>query len=242
MSTASPDSLPLPSLFGPTVRRASVVGRFYLVYGSLVSAILGVALGLSRSSAFASSFPLFLPIFGVVGSMGALVVFTNDRQKGVLEYLMAYGFSPRRLFLDILATSLVLVSVVLVVALGVGLGFYLARGNSITLTLAVILGVYSVPMTYVSAAFAATAGMFWTSLSSPRMGSNSPLGLVPLIGILPATGTLGVILALESEGVHSATTLLIVAVGAIGLIAVTVVVLFSLTGRLLRRERLLSQG
>lgn len=242
MSTAALASQPLPSLFGPTVRRASVVGRFFLVYGSVISAVLGVALGSSGGSAFGSTFPLLLPIFGVVGSMGALVVFSNDRQKGVLEYLMAYGFSPRRLFLDVLLTSLVLVSVVLTVALGAGLGTYLARGHSITLTLALELGVYSVPMTYVSVAFAATVGMFWTSLSSPRLGMNSPVGLVPFIGILPSLGTLGVIVALEARGAASAATLLIVAVAAIGLIAVTVATLLSLSGRLLRRERLLSQA
>lgn len=242
MSTAAFDAQPPPSLLGPTVRRASVVGRFFLVYGSAISAVLGAALGFSGGSAFGSSFPLFLPIFGVVGSMGALVVFTNDRQKGVLEYLMAYGFSPRRLFGDVLVASLVLVSVILTVALSVGLGVYLVRGHSITLALALELGVYSVPMTYVSAAFAATVGMYWTSLSSPRLGMNSPVGLVPFIGILPALGTLGVIVALEIEGAASATSLLIVAGGAIGLIAATVAVLLSMAGRLLRRERLLSQA
>lgn len=242
MGTAAVDSQPLPSLLGITVRRASAVGRFFLVYGSGISVVLAVALGLSGGAAFASSFPLLLPIFGVVGSMGGLLVFTNDRQKGVLEYLMAYGASPRRLFLDVLVTTLVLVSIVLVVALSVGLGVFVARGHSITPTLAVSLGAYSVPMTYASASFAATAGMYWTSLSSPRMGSNSPIGLIPFIGILPVLVTFGVLATLEADGVTSAVTLRIVAESAIGLVAATVVVLLSMAGRLLRRERLLSQA
>lgn len=239
MSTGALDSVPLPSLLGSTFRRATVIGRFNLVYGSVISAFLGVALGLSGSSAFDSTFPLLLPIFGVVASMGALVVFTNDRQKGVLEYLMAYGVSPRGIFTNILVTSLLLASIVLTVGLGVGLGDFVARGHSITLALALALGIYGVPMTYASVAFVATIGMFWTSLSSPRQGMNSPLGLIPFIGMLPALGTLGVVILLETRGAASSTILLVIA-GAIGGIAVTVLVLLSMSGRLLRRERLLS--
>ncbi len=234
------DDLGPPSLVGITIKRSATSGRFYLIYGSAVATLLAVALGLSGGTAFASAFPLFLPVLAVVGSMGGLTVFTADRMKGVLECLMAYGISPRRLFANVMLASLVLVTVVVAVGLGVGLGVYLAAGNSISLSLAESLGFYAVPMSYASAAFCATLGMFWTSLSSPAQGLSSPVGLAPLIGMVPPLVTVGVIGVLAATGLVTGSGLDLVALAAIGVVVIVVVVLLSLTGRLLARERLLS--
>ncbi len=223
-----------------TVRRASVTGRFYLVYGTAISILLGVLLAHFSGPSFAISYPLFLPIFGVVGSMGALVVFTSDRTKGVLEYLIAYGYSPRRLFANVLLTTLVLVSIVVGIGVSVSLGVYFAEGRSVTSTLAISMGVYAVPMAFGCAAFASTVGVYWTALSSPRMGINSPVGLIPFIGILPALVTLFVIVVAALSGPVSTTTLLLILGSAVGLVAVLVMVLLVSVGRLLRRERFLS--
>ena len=223
-----------------TVRRASVTGRFYLVYGTAISILLGVLLAHFSGPSFAISYPLFLPIFGVVGSMGALVVFTSDRTKGVLEYLIAYGYSPRRLFANVLLTTLVLVSIVVGIGVSVSLGVYFAEGRTVTSTLAISMGIYAVPMTFACAAFASTVGIYWTALSSLRQGINSPVGLIPFIGILPALVTLFVITAIGLSGPVSTTNLLLTLGSAIGLVAVFVIVLLVSMGRLLRRERFLS--
>ena len=228
------------SLLSVTVRRASITGRFFLVYGTAISVLLGVLLAHFSGPSFSSSFPLFVPIFGVVGSMGGLVVFTSDRTKGVLEYLIAYGYSPRRLFANVLLTTLVLVSIVVVIGVSVSLGVYFAEGHTVTSNLAIGMGVYAVPMTYVCAAFASTVGVYWTALSSPRMGINSPVGLIPFIGILPALATIFVIVAMTLSGPLSTGTLLLVLGSAMGLVTIVVIVLLVSMGRLLRRERLLS--
>jgi hypothetical protein len=228
------------SLLSITVRRATVTGRFFLVYGTVLSLLLGVVLARLSGAAFASSFPLFLPIFGVVGSMGGLVVFTSDRTKGVLEYLLAYGYSPRRLFANVLLTTLVLVSIVVGICVPVSLGVYFAGGHSVTSTLAIGLGVYAIPMTYACAAFASTVGVYWTALSSLRQGMNSPVGIIPFVGILPSLVTLFVIVAIERSGPISATALLLTLGSAMGLVAAFVIVLLVSMGKLLRRERLLS--
>jgi hypothetical protein len=241
MSTSATESLSR-SLLSVTVRRASVTGRFFLVYGTVLSLLLGVLLAYFSGASFASSYPLFLPIFGVVGSMGGLVVFTSDRTKGVLEYLIAYGYSPRRLFANVLLTTLVLVSIVVGIGASVSLGVYFARGHTVTSNLAVGLGVYAVPMTFACAAFASTVGVYWTALSSPRQGINSPVGLIPFIGILPALATLFGIVALTLSGPLSTTTLLLILGSAMGLVAIFVIVLLASMGRLLRRERWLSQA
>ncbi len=235
------DSEEPASLLGITLRRSTVLGRFFLLYGSGLSALLGVALGLASGSSFASAFPLVLPIFASVGSMGALAVFTSDRLTGTLEYFMAYGISPRRLFLNFLIASLVLVALVLCVGVGVGVGVYLARGNAFTSGLAVALGLYAIPMSFASTAFATTVGMYWSALSSPRAGLNSPIGLAPFIGILPPVATLLIVAALGVSGVTtSVTTFYGIAVSAMALVVVFVVLMLAMINRFLRRERLLS--
>lgn len=228
------------SLLGVTIRRSTVLGRFFLVYGTAISLLLGISLDLTSASSFASAFPLLLPIFGAVGSMGGLTVFTSDRMKGALEYFLAYGISARRLFANVLVACLVLVTIILVVGGTVGVGLYLALGHPLTATLAQGLTLYGVPMTYASAAFATTIGMYWTALSSPRTGMSSPIGLAPFLGILPPAAVLGIIVALAETGKFSTSTVIDVAIISMVAVAAVVVLLLSLSGRLLRRERLLS--
>jgi len=230
------------SLLSVTIRRASIVGRFFLVYGTAISLLLGGLLARFSGPSFSSSFPLFVPIFGVVGSMGGLLVFTSDRTKGVLEYLLAYGYSPRRLFANVLLTTLVLVGIVVGIGVSVSLGIYLAQGYGVTSRLAISVGLYAVPMAIGCAAFAATAGVYWTALSSPRQGINSPIGLIPFIGILPALATVFVITALSLSGPLSTGSLLLVLGSAMAAVALFVLALLLSMGRLLRRERLLSQA
>jgi hypothetical protein len=225
-----------PSLLGVTIRRALVGGRLYLIIGTALGLIYSAILSSVPGPVFITIYPALLPIFTVTGSLGALVVFTNDRLKGVFEYLIAYGVTPRRLFLNTLLATLVLLSIVVGSSLTVGVGLYLARGRPFTLELGLLLGLYSLPMSFAAAALAATVGMFWTSLSSPRTGMNSPIGLLPLIGITPPLVTLFALAAAPVLGVPAYA----VAFAALVLVAVPTIVLLSLTGRLLRRERLLS--
>jgi hypothetical protein len=236
MTTATPGAGG-PSLLRTTFRRSFALGRLFIVVGVVYVLVLATALSFTASSSFASAYPIFLPIFAVLGSMGALMVFTNDRTKGVFEYLIAYGISPRRLFLNVLLVILLLETVVLVLLVGLGLGIFVASGHTISLGLVEALGVYSIPMSYASAAFAGTVGMFWTSLSSPRSGLNSPIGLVPFVGIAPSLLTLALVAVLAIEG-FTETYLVIGA--AVGAVAAVVILLLSLLDRLMPRERLLS--
>lgn len=238
--SVSPTAPASRSLLSVTIRRAWVTGRFFLVYGTALSALLGVLLAHFSGSSFVSSYPLFLPIFGVVGSMGGLTVFTSDRTKGVLEYLIAYGYSPRQLFANVLLTTLVLVCIIVGIGTSVSLGVYFAEGHTVTSDLAIGMGIYAIPMTFGCAAFASTVGVYWTALSSPRQGINSPVGIIPFIGILPALITLFAIVAATLSGPLSTTNLLLILGSAMGLVATFVIVLLVSMGRLLRRERFLS--
>jgi hypothetical protein len=226
------------TLLGITIRRALVLGRLYLVLGIGYLTVLTIVISTDTGTAYASGIALFLPIFAVLGSMGGVTLFSGDRSKGVYEYLMGYGVSPRRLFVDVLITSFLLTTVVLGISLGIGLGVYLARGGAITSVLVLYLGLYALPMSYASAGFTAMVGMYWTSLSSPRQGMNSAIGIMPLVGIAPSIITLvaaGTVAALDG----TSYTLVVTSIAVI-LIVAAVLLLLGLVGRLLTRERLLS--
>lgn len=232
-----PRSAAPTSLLRTTFRRSLSLGRVFIAVGVIYILVLAVALSATAASSFAGAFPIFLPIFSVLGSMGSLMVFSNDRTKGVFEYLIAYGISPRQIFVNVLLAALLIESLVLAVFLGIGLGIFVGWGHAITLALAEAILGYSVPMSYASAAFAATVGMYWTSLSSPWSGMNSPIGLIPFVGIAPSLLTLGLVATLAINGFTD--TLAVIGAG-VGAVTLLVLVLLSQLDRLLPRERLLS--
>ncbi len=229
---APPSSVELPSLLGITIRRSLVVGRISLLIGGTMLAIYAAAFGLA-GALFASVGAVVMPIFAVSGGLGGILVFTNDRTKGVLEYLVAYGVSPRQILRNSLVASLVQVTIVLSIGMAAGLSTYLLSGNALSPTLAVAFLGYTYPMSYLTASLMTTLGVFWTSLSSPRAGLNSPLGVLPLIGVVPTAAAL--VLAL-SAGAAAPKIL----VGIELAIAVVVVSLLTRTDRLMPPDRLLS--
>jgi hypothetical protein len=237
-------SAPLPSLLRTTFRRSLVLGRRYLVIGLAYSLVLTVALGTSAAksssgaSSFAATVPILLPIFAVLGSMGGMVAFSNDRVKGVFEYLIAYGLSPRRLFTNSLMASLGVMAVQVGVSVALALGLSVALWHGIIVSLVELLFLYTVPMAVVSTALACIVGMYWTVVSSPREGMSSPIGLIPFVGIAPSALTLIVV---EAAAARYGTEGAVVVLGvALATILVLDVVLLSLVGRLLRTDRLLS--
>ncbi len=222
-----------PSLLGITIRRSFVAGRVFFIVGIVYVLFLSIGLSFSGPSSFESAFPIILPIFTALGALGSLMVFSNDRVRGTFEYLLAYGVRPRRIFADILVTSLALVTVENAATLALGLGIYLALGNTLSANLLLGLGVYAIPESFACAALMATVGVFWTSLSSPRAGLNSPIGSIPFFGILPQIVTLVI------AGVFNAY-FYDVLLASLAVVVLIVVTLLSLTNRLMRRERLLS--
>ncbi|HTP55920.1 MAG TPA: hypothetical protein VML53_04540 [Thermoplasmata archaeon] len=205
-----------------------------LLFGTGYALLISILLDLTSPSAYATVISLFLPIFIVVGSMGGLTVFVNDRINGVLEYLIAYGVAARRLFADILLAGLALGGIVAGTTLGIGLGLYVAEGNTIPPTLVEALLVYSLPMGFATTAFTSTIGMYWSSLTSPREGMNSPTGIAPLIGLAPPAATLAV-LATFGE-----SHFLAIVGGATLVVVVVTSVLLRNVSTLLPNERFLS--
>ncbi len=226
-----------PTLLGITVRRSLVLGRMFLLAGLIYAVVFSLVLGLTAGPGFDEAFPLLLPVFAVIASMGALMVFSSDRIKGVLEYLLAYGFSSRRLFVNVLLAGFVLAVILVGVSTAVGLGVRFGSGQGVSAVFVELLLAYGLPMTFASVGFAVTVGMYWTSLSSPRSGINSPVGLAPIVGIAPPLITLVLV------GFLAATTSLpfeLVAGPAVVVVALVVLALLAQVDRLLPLERLLS--
>lgn len=227
----------VPPLMGVTIRRSLAMGRLFLVVGMIYVVILSIVLAFTSASSFGSAIPVLLPIFAVVGAMGGLMVFSSDRIKGVLEYLLAYGVSPLQLFLNIIVACLALASLLLAISVATGVVMLLVAGHSVSAVFVELLLTYTLPMSYASVALAATVGMCWTSLSAPRSGVNSPVGLIPIVGIAPPTLTLIVLGVVESTTNIPPVAILATAVL---LIVAIVAVLLRWIRRLMPRERLLS--
>jgi hypothetical protein len=226
----------LPSLTAVTFQRGISAGRYYLAIGTLVSVILTVTLLRSAhgSTVFALTFPLEIPLFASLGAMGGMMLFVSDRAKGVLEYLIAYGMRPNVLFANYLLTTVGLSTLVTGASLAVGLVGYIGTGNSVSTDLAEAILGYTIPMTYASSLFAATAGMIWSALSSPRMGLNSPVGLTPTLGVAPP-----LVVLILAESVAKAEYYDVTIAAAVGFLGITAALVLA-SARLMGRERYLS--
>ena len=226
----------MPSVTAITFRRGISAGRFYLAIGLVVSLILTVVLLRNGKGtvAFTTTFPLEIPLFASLGAMGGIMLFVSDRTKGVLEYCISYGMRPGRLFLNYLLTTAGLSTLLLAALLTVGLGGFVATGNSISTDLENTVIGYTIPMTYASSLFAATTGMVWSAVSTPRMGMGSPVGVAPLLGLAPP-----VIVLLLAETVAKSEYYYVTVGAAVGFILV-VFLLLGASARLMGRERYLS--
>ncbi len=162
------------------------------------------------------------------------MVFTTDRTKGVFEYLLAYRVRPRNLFVNGLLATAVMTGIILGVTLSVGVGLALERGVSLTQSFWEALAYYTIPMSFAGALVTITVGMIWASVSTPRTGINSPVGIAPIIGIGPT-----ILVLLAAETAPSSDYYYITGGASLGLIVVAVAML-ALSARLMSRERFLS--
>ncbi|MHB1931843.1 MAG: hypothetical protein ACYCPV_02480 [Thermoplasmata archaeon] len=225
----------LPTLLSTTVRRSLVVGRVSLAISCFMVVIYSAGFGFG-GGVLISIGAYILPIFSVAGGIGGALVYSNDRLKGVLEYVVAYGIRPGRLLVNAVVASAVQVTIILGLGIGAGVATYRLSGHPFVPALDLVLLGYTVPMSYLSAALMTTVGVYWTSLASPRSGMNSPLGVLPMIGLVPTGAVL--ILALAAPPAHAAQ---LVAAAELA-IFIVLMVLWTRSERFMPTERLLSPG
>ena len=174
--------------------RGANFGKIYLIMAIVLSLVISILLtsvsrvsvtGTNAAPSILSELPvLYLPIFTVTGSFGSLMIFVSDKDKGVYEYLIAYGVNPSRIFWSIVEASIGLVSIVLAISVPFNLGMTLAFG-SVSKTYLELLILYVIPISYAVTIFMSMVGMIWSSLAVRRTGINSPVGVITIIGIAP---------------------------------------------------------
>ena len=195
------------SLAYTNFRRAMSVGKIYLILSIAISIFISLeflavgGLGEAASNAvpsFLSTLPaLILPAFTVIGSFGSLMIFVSDKDKGVYEYLIAYGVNTSKIFRSIVLATIGLVSIVLCfdILLNLAIGLYT---GSVSLQYVELLIFYVIPISYAVSIFMSMVGMIWSFLATRRTGINSPVGVVSIIGIVPVFAVLFVSLIIPS--------------------------------------------
>lgn len=242
---SSTSNFSVHSLSYTNFKRAVNYGKIYLIIAVVVSLFLSVELlsvsRLTHSSSGAatsitSSLPeLILPIFPVMGSFGSLMIFVSDKDKGVYEYLIAYGVNPSKIFWSIVLATVGLVSIVLGISISVDVGIASALGT-LSFTYLEIIALYVIPISYAVAIFMTMAGMIWSSLAVRRTGINSPVGVISLIGLAP-------IIVILPISILIGPTYFILFVGAVSLALYLVVgVMIRVSNTKMVRERFLSNA
>lgn len=221
-------------------KRAAGVGRIYLILSVLLLLLytfvfshLPTTPQTGKINPLTDIYPLLAPLFVVIGSMGVLWAFTVDRSRGVYEYLLAYGLDVSELFWSNAVATALITSIPTLISL-VGLVSALALTHTpVGLGLLELLLFYTVPMCYTSTLFMTMAGMVWSVLTVRRAGVNSPIGVAPILGIVPVLLSFYLSLILRQHLLYVA--------GAVSLaVVVACVALGVLANRLMSRERFLS--
>ncbi len=237
----------LGALISTNFRRAFNFGKIYVAMGMVLPLLFIAELSVAGSSTSAAStpvgpivsqiYPLLLPVFVVLGASGALMIFASDKDKGVYEYMLAYGVDVSTIFWSIIAATMGLVTLVLAVSLILSVGV-LAFTNAGALSVAFgeLVLFYTIPLSYAAAMLMSMTGMIWSQLTARRPGVNSPVGIAPLLGIAPV-----LVVLLLAVGPGSGHILYVVG-GASAAMILAVVALASIASGKMQRERFLSNA
>jgi len=237
----------LGALVSTNFRRALNFGKVYVVIGMVLPLLLIAELSVTGSAVteagtaggplLSQLFPLLLPVFTVLGASGALMIFASDREKGVYEYMLAYGVDVSTIFWSMIAATAALAGLVLVVSLAVSVSVLaVTNPGALTLVFGELVVLYTLPLSFAAATFMTMAGMLWSQLTARRPGVNSPVGIAPLLGIAPVLAVL--ILAVGPGSGH----ILYVVGGASAAMIIAVAVMASVAGGKMQRERFISNG
>lgn len=250
------ESISLGTLSGLNFKRSIYYGKIYLIiaiaislFEIIVTSFLpttpqttqyiqtqGQALGISNTSSLViiSIYPIITPLFAVIGSFGALMIFVSDKTKGVYEYLIAYGINTSSIFWSIVLSAIGLATIVLAVSLSISITILYALNGFIPYQFVELILIYTIPLTYAVTMFTTVLGMIWSSLTTRRAGLNSPIGLAPIFGFIPI-----VLVLVVSELVPSSYVILLV--GGVSLLLVLIVAItIGVSNKKMVRERFIS--
>ena len=173
------------------------------------------------------SVPL-VSLTGVMASMPVSLLFVHDKDNGTLEYLLSLGMDQTDIFKGYLGASVLLGSILLVVGLLVEIASELVSG--IGLGLIAIQVVLSVTLGYSVIALVSVLMTAFSSLQKQPVGANQPLGIA--LGALVLVATMIVPAIVPSLA-------LVIELGIAALVTLLTLSMLFLSGRLIRREKML---
>ena len=237
----------LGSLFKTNFRRALSFGKIYVGMGMVLPLLFIAELSVAGGAASTAStpagpivsqlYPLLLPVFVVLGASGALMIFASDKDKGVYEYMLAYGVDVPTIFWSIIAATLGLVTLVLAVSLALTVAVLaFTNASALSPVFGELVIFYTVPLSFAAAMFMSMSGMIWSQLTARRPGVNSPVGIAPLLGLAPV-----LVVLLLAVGPGSGHILYVVGAASIAMV-LGVAAMSSVANSRMQRERFLSNA
>ncbi len=222
-------------------KRSLSYGKVYLILGMafpVAILVLFSFIGNARSAVYLISvIPMIIPVFAVVGSMGALMIFVSDKVKGVYEYLIAYGVNTSSIFWSIVVSSIGLAGILLAITIPVSFIAVNAIASSIPTIYFQLIFFYTIPLGIAVTMFMTMAGMIWSSLTTRRAALNSPVGLAPIVGLAPMI----VILVTSEILSNQDPNILLYFVSGVSVVVIVIVFsLIAIAGKKMTRERFLS--
>ncbi|MGA2874864.1 MAG: hypothetical protein ABSE82_04900 [Nitrososphaerales archaeon] len=252
------DLISLGVLSVVNLKRSINYGKIYLILGIIISlgvvlataflpttpettqyvATQGKALGITNAGTLVivSIYPIFSPLFAVIGSLGALMIFASDKAKGVYEYLISYGVNTSTIFWSTILSAVGLVTIVLGISLTVVTSILAILNGSIPFQYVELVLIYTIPLSYSVTMFTTIIGMIWSSLTTRRAGVNSPVGLAPIFGMVPM-----IFVIIVSESVPSSYLVPLVSGVSLALVLM-VIVMIAISNKKIVRERFISSG
>jgi hypothetical protein len=157
-----------------------------------------------------------------------LLLYVYDKNNGTLEYFLSLGMSQGDIYRHYLKAALMLASVLVGLDVVIDLVSGLILGMSGLLLLEVLALVVAMALPAVS--FGTLVMMSFSSLQKQRVGSNQPLGMaIGIFTILPAYIT-----SFAAPSLAFRVDLLVA-----GIVVGLSLLMYSLSSRLIRREKLL---
>ena len=234
------------------LRRSLTSSRAYLILGLVIPMIFIVSMysagrGMSPSVIektyglppsvsggailVATLVPTLIPLATVIGCFSPLLLFVNDRSRGVHEYLLAYGKKPSDIFLALVVSVIAISAILLAVPLLVSFVIVYVSGHILVGAFIEECIVYVLPVGFVTPLFISGISAIWVSLTKRVQFVNSPIGIAPMFGIVPV-----LVILLVSEIERGSDVLLFTGIASALMVAATVAI-FALASKLLRGER-----
>ncbi len=221
-------------------KRSISYGKVYLILGIAFPVAIFVLfsfIGNVRTATYLISvIPMIIPVFAVVGSMGALMIFVSDKVKGVYEYLIAYGVNTFSIFWSIVISSIGLAGILLAVTIPVSFVAVNVIASTIPTIFIQLIFLYTIPLGIAVTMFMTMAGMIWSALTTRRAALNSPVGLAPIIGLAPMI----VVLVTSEIFANQDPDILLYFVSGVSVVIIIIVFsLIAIAGKKMTRERFL---